>query len=603
MAVINKAVKIFSLMWFSLSISLKASVPYTIFRFVQSIISGLIPISISYLTSEVVNVFTSSSDLIKGKLVTLLISITLVSIFSMLMEKIGEYIIAVHTNIINNYLEVNFSKKTSELDLSFFDSSKFYNLLANAKRDASILPIFIYQTIQIISSFLTLITSFFIILSFDILLSFITLFAIIPSIIINKHYARIAFEWENNNVDKLRKKAYYYNLLTNRQFSQDIRFFELADNFISKLNDIWKSWFSEKRDLDKKRTIISILANILPLLCIGIFLLNLGFSILDGNKSPGDFVLYSSQLQNLQASLLVITTCIVTIYDNKLRLDNLEDFFKLEPTISYSGKRDVSHFESIEFDNVSFAYPGSEVLVLKNISFKIYSMDKVAVVGVNGAGKTTLIKLILRFYEPTDGIIRVNGIDIREYDISALRKLFGVMFQEYNTYAFTIEDNICLNDLSKTNITSSKIVNQDIKKCLELSGVASYVNGLPEGLKSYVSREYSEKGIVMSTGVKQKLSLAGMFYRECAFILLDEPSASLDPESEHKLFNSIATLSSDKTLLFISHRLSNVNMASKIMVIENGIMIESGSHDELMNNQGRYYELYNYQLEKIKKSK
>lgn len=211
--------------------------------------------------------------------------------------------------------------------------------------------------------------------------------------------------------------------------------------------------------------------------------------------------------------------------------------------------------------------------------------------------------LILRFYEPTDGIIRVNGIDIREYDISALRKLFGVMFQEYNTYAFTIEDNICLNDLSKTNITSSKIVNQDIKKCLELSGVASYVNGLPEGLKSYVSREYSEKGIVMSTGVKQKLSLAGMFYRECAFILLDEPSASLDPESEHKLFNSIATLSSDKTLLFISHRLSNVNMASKIMVIENGIMIESGSHDELMNNQGRYYELYNYQLEKIKKSK
>lgn len=598
MVMIDKAKKVFSLMYFSLRISLKASVSYTAFRFVQNIVSNLIPVFISILTSEIVNSFVDYSESTKMKLVILLFAITLASIISMLMDNIGEYVISVHSNIISNYLEVNFSKKASELDLSFFDSAKFYNLLANAKRDSSILPIFIYQSIQIISSFITIITSFLIILNYNAFLSIITLLAIIPSIVVNKHYARIVFEWENGNVDKLRKKAYFYNLLTSRQFSQDIRFFQLSDCFIERLNNIWVSWFLEKKKLDKRRTVISILTNVVPLLCIGIFLLSLGFSILEGNKSPGDFVLYSSQLQNLQASLLMITSCIVTIYDNKLRLNNLEDFFELKPTIKYRGNREIAVFESIEFENVSFLYPGTLNYALKNISFRIDSRDKVAIVGVNGAGKTTLIKLILRFYDPTEGIIRVNGIDIKEYNVGSVRKLFGVMFQEYNTYAFTIEENICLNDLEKTNISSKKIIEENIKQCLSLSGADTFVSELLEGAQSYVSREYSENGIVMSTGVKQKLSLAGMFYRRCSFILLDEPSASLDPESEYKLFRSIATLSTDKTLLFISHRLANVNMADKIMVIENGVMLESGSHDELMSRCGRYYELYNYQIKK-----
>lgn len=598
MVMIDKAKKVFSLMYFSLRISLKASVSYTAFRFVQNIVSNLIPVFISILTSEIVNSFVDYSESTKMKLVILLFAITLASIISMLMDNIGEYVISVHSNIISNYLEVNFSKKASELDLSFFDSAKFYNLLANAKRDSSILPIFIYQSIQIISSFITIITSFLIILNYNAFLSIITLLAIIPSIVVNKHYARIVFEWENDNVDKLRKKAYFYNLLTSRQFSQDIRFFQLSDCFIERLNNIWVSWFLEKKKLDKRRTVISILTNVVPLLCIGIFLLSLGFSILEGNKSPGDFVLYSSQLQNLQASLLMITSCIVTIYDNKLRLNNLEDFFELKPTIKYRGNREIAVFESIEFENVSFLYPGTLNYALKNISFRIDSRDKVAIVGVNGAGKTTLIKLILRFYDPTEGIIRVNGIDIKEYNVGSVRKLFGVMFQEYNTYAFTIEENICLNDLEKTNISSKKIIEENIKQCLSLSGADTFVSELLEGAQSYVSREYSENGIVMSTGVKQKLSLAGMFYRRCSFILLDEPSASLDPESEYKLFRSIATLSTDKTLLFISHRLANVNMADKIMVIENGVMLESGSHDELMSRCGRYYELYNYQIKK-----
>ncbi len=294
----------------------------------------------------------------------------------------------------------------------------------------------------------------------------------------------------------------------------------------------------------------------------------------------------------------MITSCIVTIYDNKLRLNNLEDFFELTPTINYRGDREIEVFESIEFDNVSFLYPGTSNYALKDISFRINARDKVAIVGINGAGKTTLIKLILRFYDPTEGIIRVNGIDIKEYNVGSVRKLFGVMFQEYNTYAFTIEENICLNDLEKTNMSSKKTIEENVKQCLGLSGADTFVSELLEGVQSYVSREYSENGIVMSTGIKQKLSLAGMFYRRCSFILLDEPSASLDPESEYKLFRSISTLSADKTLLFISHRLANVNMADKIMVIENGIMLESGSHDELMSRCGRYYELYNYQIKK-----
>ena len=274
---------------------------------------------------------------------------------------------------------------------------------------------------------------------------------------------------------------------------------------------------------------------------------------------------------------------------NNMRLTDLQDFIKIKPVIEKSGTLLPSSNPKIEFCNVSFRYPNSEHNVLKNCSFTIEPNEKVGLIGVNGAGKSTIIKLLFRFYDPQEGVIKLDGIDLKEYDVYAVRKVFSVLFQEYVTYCLPIREIIALSDFNE------RYNDEKLKHACDLSGVSEIIKDWERGFDTVLGRYYADDGKDLSGGQWQLVSLTRAYFRDSDYIVLDEPSAALDPISEDKIFKQLYSLSEGKSAVTISHRLSNTTLADKILVIEDGHVIEQGSHDDLIKKNGRYTQLFKLQ--------
>jgi ABC-type multidrug transport system fused ATPase/permease subunit len=251
----------------------------------------------------------------------------------------------------------------------------------------------------------------------------------------------------------------------------------------------------------------------------------------------------------------------------------------------------ISHggAHTIEFKNVSFRYPGTDRDVIKNVSLTIRPGETAVLVGLNGAGKTTFIKLLTRLYDPTEGEIFLDGRDLREYDVKDLYSMFGIIFQDFGKYAVSVSENIEFGDVHRER------GREDIVNAAVSANADEFIDKLPDGYDTPLMRYFEPNGIELSIGQWQKLAIARAFYSTSDILILDEPTASLDPIAEQEIFNQFDKLREDKTTIFVSHRLSSATMASKIIVLEYGELIEEGTHKELMDKKGRYYELFTTQ--------
>ena len=254
--------------------------------------------------------------------------------------------------------------------------------------------------------------------------------------------------------------------------------------------------------------------------------------------------------------------------------------------------RDVDGFESLEFDNVYFQYPTAGEFVLRGVSFTIRKGEKVSLVGVNGAGKSTIIKLILGLYRISAGTIRLNGYDVNEYDIRDVRRLFSVMFQNYARYSLTLRECIGLSDTDRLEDTDAMM------EAMEKSGVAGFYDRFDSGLDSYVTKQFSDDGVELSGGQHQKLALCRTYFKDAPFYIFDEPSTALDAEAEDRVLQNFARISDGKTGIIISHRFSSSRMTDKVILLDGGVVVEKGSHEELMSKGGIYAELFTMQKKK-----
>jgi ATP-binding cassette subfamily B protein len=310
-----------------------------------------------------------------------------------------------------------------------------------------------------------------------------------------------------------------------------------------------------------------------------------------GASSIGTLTFLTGAIQQASSNLQQIFSTLAAIGDQALFLTDLLAFFKMEPTIrskpnALPAPRPI--VRGFEFRNVCFSYPGNSRLILDHINFQLNPQERLALIGENGQGKTTIVKLITRLYDPTDGQILLDGIDLREYDLEDLHKIMGVIFQDFMRYEMTARDNIAVGRVEEMNNLEM------IEAAAQKSMAHPTITRLPQGYEQMLGRRF-EQGVDISGGEWQKVALARAYLRDAQLLILDEPTAALDARSEFEVFHRFAELTAGKMALFISHRFSTVRSADRIIVLENGKIAEEGSHDQLASLGGRYAEMFEMQ--------
>ena len=319
---------------------------------------------------------------------------------------------------------------------------------------------------------------------------------------------------------------------------------------------------------------------------------DIALGVLRKTATIGDYSLYVGLVGQLWGSISQMSNSAMQILDNQLRIENVRSLESFQNHVPDKGSEILKSISKIQFENVTFSYPGTQKKVIDDVSFTIRAGEKIAFVGLNGSGKSTLVKLLLRMYDPDSGVIKINDLDIRQYSINSLRTNFSVYFQEMQNYSFSIRDNLTIADEANPDAEGS------ISRAIEDSCCQDVLSGAPRGLETDLTKLFESDGLELSGGQNQKLALARAFYRRHTAIILDEPSSNLDPKAENDIFTSLKQITDGRLTIFTSHRLSNVFLADRIIVMENGQILEEGTQEELINNNRRYAELFQYQKRK-----
>lgn len=496
-------------------------------------------------------------------------------------------------------VKMQIMEKSKTLDVASFDNVAFYERMENASREAGNRPLSILsETFNAVSTIIELV-SYLIILFRAPGLSWATLVIIavsIPSAVINFIYRKKNFQYMRRRSKERRQMDYYSGLLVNKDLIKEVRMYDLADTFIDRFSKVFATYYKGLSHLIFSESAWHVAIGIIAGITNLVFYILIAIQVFTGQIMIGDYTLYTGAIASVASCINTLITTSGTIYEGTLFIDNLISFMKEPQTVApqvtpaLTVQRNNGH--TIEFVNVCFRYPGTSKDVLHDVSFTIRPGETMALVGLNGAGKTTLIKLLTRLYDPTEGTILLDGKNLKDYDLSSLYSTFGIIFQDFGKYAVSVEENIRYGDIHKETDMNT------VKYAATQSSAKDYIEKLPNTYNTPLMRVFEPNGIELSIGQWQKLAIARAFYADSEILILDEPTASLDPIAEQDIFNQFDTLRSYKTTIFVSHRLSSAAIADHIIVLEDGCLIEKGSHLSLMEQKGRYYELFSTQAKR-----
>ncbi len=576
-----------------------------------AIFQGVMPVVGSKISQYVLNELQSGYDGFSGDLAAfaghtvfyLLVFLFTYNILNGVVGTLKNTVTRVAGELVVRTVKLEIMNKAKDLDICAFDLPAFYEKLENANREAGMRPIQILSsTFSIISTVITLV-SFVIILASELWWAALVMVAVsIPSAIINFYYRRQNFNYMRRRSKDRRQMNYYSDLMVNKDMVKEIRLFGLSDTFISRYDETFGRYYAGIRRLILRENLWHVIITVISAVVNCGFYAWFAYLVVKGEHQIGDYSLYTGALGSVSGQVASLISISVTIYEGTLFIDNLTSFLKEKKTVvpippaddPTAAPRKVLHGQAhtIEFRHVSFAYPGTERRVLDDINLTIRPGETLVLVGLNGAGKTTLLKLLIRLYDPTEGQILLDGHDIREYEVEDLYRMFGIIFQDFGKYAVSVAENIRFGDIHK------EADDEKIRAAAAEADATDYISHLPGGFDTPLMRIFEEDGIELSIGQWQKLAIARAFYSESDVLILDEPTASLDPMAEQEIFNQFDRLRADKTTIFVSHRLSSATVASKIAVLEYGRLIEEGDHRSLMAAKGRYYELFSTQAKR-----
>ncbi len=526
-----------------------------------------------------------------------------ITLFSSLLSNLSNIVQQLLQEQVANRVQLDILKKANTLDLAFFENPEFYDKMRQAANQSSYQPVsMISQTFDLGRTVVTLVSLIFLLFHLAWWLAIVALIIPIPAFFSSTRYGWRGYQLMRRQSPGRRLMAYFVTLMTTDTYNKEVKLFNLGDFFIGKFWDLATGLYKQDKKLLLRRYNINFVWAGLTVVANTVIYLYVALQAVAGRITLGGLTLYTQTAVQVGQNFQGLLNGISSTYENTLYVNTLFDFLEYQPKImSPPNPQPVDppievEGLDIEFRDVSFTYPGKDVetqAALKRVSFTIHAGEAIALVGRNGAGKTTLVKLLTRLYEPDEGEILIGGRNIKEYDLKELRAQVGVIFQDYVNYYMTAQENIGVGRVDK--IESKELVISAARK----SGASAVIEKLPQGYDTMLGRWFKDlkDSTQLSGGEWQKIALARAFMRDARILVLDEPTSALDAQAEYEVFTKFRELTKGKTAVFISHRFSTVRLADRIYVIENGSILESGSHQELITLDGRYAQLFNLQAE------
>lgn len=495
---------------------------------------------------------------------------------------------------LSKYVNTMIIDKSIKLDLQFYEDPVFYDNMQNARRRADSSALAIVSSIsQVAQQFITLISLVALLIGFSPWLAVLVILAAVPNFLSNSRFAEMSFRAISHRAPETRLLNYIETLLTSNETVKEIKLFGLGESLKARFENLFTEFMDEDNAIARRNTFASLgWGMVTNLAYYGSYIWVIIRTITKA-ITLGDMTMFLSVFRQSQRAVMSLLDSFSRLYENNLYLDNLLDFLKIEPALVSPENGKIAPapiLEGIHFQNVSFKYPGSDKYVLRNINLFIKPNESIALVGLNGAGKTTLIKLLTRLYDPTEGQITLDGVDLREYDMKSLHQRFGVIFQDFVRYQFSIKENIGFGQIEDLDNMGR------IKEAASKGGADEVVAPLAEGYETILGRRWN-RGHELSGGQWQKIALSRAFMRKAEVLILDEPTSALDAQAEYEIFLRFRELMEGRLAVLISHRFSTVRMADRIVVLEDGRILELGSHEELMRHNQVYAHLFNLQAE------
>ncbi|MGB4899586.1 MAG: ABC transporter ATP-binding protein [Saprospiraceae bacterium] len=496
-------------------------------------------------------------------------------------------------DLYGNVSSVELMNKAATIDLSMYENPDFYDKLERARRQTTGRVVLMSM---VLSQFQDIITILFLsagLIAFEPWLIVLLIVAVLPSFISEAYFSRFSYSLVRSWTPQRRELDYLRYIGASVETAKEVKVFGL-DHFLSKrFAKIADEYYQANKALAIKRTIWGTLLQLVSTTAYyGAYIL-IVIRTLAGALTIGDLTFLSGSFNRLQNQLQNILSTFTRITESALYLQDYYDFLAIEPLImdqpgAIQAPTTIKH--GVRFDKVGFKYPGTEIWALRNISFTLNAGEKLALVGENGSGKTTLVKLIARMYDPTEGTIYLDEVDIKKFSLATYRQMIGVIFQDFVRFNFKADENIAVGKIESLSEEETVI------SSAHLSLADAVIEKLPAKYKQMLGRRFAD-GVDLSGGEWQKIALARAYMRNASIVILDEPTAALDARAEFEVFKRFSELTAGKTAVIISHRFSTVRMADRILVLKNGQMLELGSHEELLAHQGLYHELFTLQAQ------
>jgi ATP-binding cassette subfamily B protein len=570
---------------------------WTVASVALTIVQGLLPLAAVWLLKLIIDgiaegVTASDHGAAFRHLAMLIVLVAAVGLVAAVMRSLAGMVDQALGQTVTDHVTDVIHSQSVAIDLEYYDSARYHDALYRAQQEAPFRPTSIVTNLTSTGQALvTLLSMAGLLLTLHWVIGLIILGAAIPGGLVRFLYSRKLFAWQRRRTEAERQSYYAHWLLIDSDHAKEIRLFGLGDRFRSWHRELRRQLRRELIRLSGRRSLAELGAGIAAVAAVFGTFAYIAWRAIQGSIQLGSVVAYYQAFQTSLGSLQAVLRGVASLYEDNLFLTYYDEFMSLEArVVSPAEPTPVPRpmTEGIRFQNVHFSYPETERTALEDISLAIRPGEVTALVGPNGSGKTTLVKLLCRLYDPSAGTVTLDGVDLRDLDVVDLRRNLSVIFQDFAQYQLTVRENIRLGNVSLDPVDSA------IEVAARDAGAHEAIMRLRHGYDTVLGKWFDE-GEELSIGEWQKIALARAFVRDAQILVFDEPTSALDPQAEWDVFQHIKELARGRAVVLISHRFSTVRAADRIHIFDQGRIVESGTHDELVALKGRYAEMYEVQ--------